>query len=268
MASRAPSSRARGVLELHPNGYGFLRCPDNNYTREMTDPFVPGSMIEKYGLREGVLINGMVQAGRRQQGPRLREILDVDGMPPDAYKNVKTFRSVDGHQSRVLAQAGNRTRAADHAGDGPPDAVGQGAAGFDRRPAAHRQDHPLAAYQQRHLHQLPRRQADRPADRRAARGSDRHEAGGQRRSGRQQSRPRYRKPRAVLSARRRTLQASGRDGQGRRHAHGLDHQARTCVQQVGRQHRPHNEAAASISKRWISRKNCSPPLACSRKAAR
>ena len=33
----------------------------------------------------------MVQAGRRQQGPRLREILDVDGMVPDEYKNVKTF---------------------------------------------------------------------------------------------------------------------------------------------------------------------------------
>jgi transcription termination factor Rho len=80
-----------GVLEMHPNGYGFLRCPDNNYTREMTDPFVPGSMIEKYGLREGVQINGMVQPGRRQQGPRLREIVDVDGMPPDDYKNVKTF---------------------------------------------------------------------------------------------------------------------------------------------------------------------------------
>jgi transcription termination factor Rho len=57
----------------------------------MTDPFVPGSMIEKYGLREGVQINGMVQPGRRQQGPRLREIVDVDGMPPDDYKNVKTF---------------------------------------------------------------------------------------------------------------------------------------------------------------------------------
>jgi transcription termination factor Rho len=48
-------------------------------------------MIEKYGLREGVLLNGMVQPGRRQQGPRLREILDVDGMPPDDYKNVKSF---------------------------------------------------------------------------------------------------------------------------------------------------------------------------------
>jgi transcription termination factor Rho len=76
---------------MHPNGYGFLRDPTNNYMRELTDPFVPGSMIEKFGLREGVHIQGMVQPGRRQQGPRLREITDVDGMPPDDYKNVKTF---------------------------------------------------------------------------------------------------------------------------------------------------------------------------------
>jgi transcription termination factor Rho len=76
---------------MHPNGYGFLRDPTNNYMRELTDPFVPGSMIEKFSLREGVQVQGMVQPGRRQQGPRLREILDVDGMPPDDYKNVKTF---------------------------------------------------------------------------------------------------------------------------------------------------------------------------------
>ncbi|MEN6458293.1 MAG: transcription termination factor Rho [Thermoguttaceae bacterium] len=86
-----PVEPGGGVLELHPNGYGFLRDSANNYTREMTDPFVPGSMIEKYALREGVFIHGMVQAGRRQQGPRLREITDVDGMPPDDYRNVKSF---------------------------------------------------------------------------------------------------------------------------------------------------------------------------------
>ncbi len=40
-----------GLLELHPNGYGFLRSPENNYSRERSDPFVPGTMIEKFGLR-------------------------------------------------------------------------------------------------------------------------------------------------------------------------------------------------------------------------
>jgi transcription termination factor Rho len=86
-----PLTAGSGVLEMHPNGYGFLRDPATNFNRERTDPFVPGTMIEKFGLREGVLITGMVQHHRKQQGPRLREILDVDGMPPDDYLNVKAF---------------------------------------------------------------------------------------------------------------------------------------------------------------------------------
>ena len=80
-----------GILEMHPNGYGFLRAATNNYSRERTDPFVPGTMIEKFGLRQGVKIKAMMQQARRQQGPRVREIMDVDGMPPDDYINVKNF---------------------------------------------------------------------------------------------------------------------------------------------------------------------------------
>ena len=87
----APIEPGYGLLELHPNGYGFLRSPLNNYSRERSDPFVPGTMIEKYDLREGVLIRGTVQQARKQQGPRLREILDVDGLPPEEYADVKSF---------------------------------------------------------------------------------------------------------------------------------------------------------------------------------
>jgi transcription termination factor Rho len=86
-----PLEAGSGVLELHPNGYGFLRSLQNNLSRERIDPFVPGTMIEKFHLREGLLVSGMVQAGRRQQGPRLKEIMDVDGMKPEDYPNVKTF---------------------------------------------------------------------------------------------------------------------------------------------------------------------------------
>ncbi|QEG36677.1 transcription termination factor Rho [Bythopirellula goksoeyrii] len=80
-----------GVLEMHPNGYGFLRNPSTNFTRERSDPFVPGTMIEKFGLREGLLLSGMVQHHRKQQGPRLRELLDVDGIAPEDYLDVKNF---------------------------------------------------------------------------------------------------------------------------------------------------------------------------------
>lgn len=87
----APLEPGFGLLELHPNGYGFLRSPNNNYSRERTDPFVPGTMIEKYGLRPGLMIHGMVQQARKQTGPRLREITEVDGIKAEEYANVKPF---------------------------------------------------------------------------------------------------------------------------------------------------------------------------------
>lgn len=89
--SEIPLDPGYGMLEMHPNGYGFLRSPENNYSRERTDPFVPGTMIERYGLRQGVMIRGLVQQPRKQQGPRLREITDVDGLLPDDYLKVKSF---------------------------------------------------------------------------------------------------------------------------------------------------------------------------------
>lgn len=90
----APLEEGEGILEMHPNGYGFLRSQDNNYSRERSDPFVPGTMIERFGLRQGIFIRGMVQQARRQQGPRVREITDVDGMPPEDYLEVKNFDSL------------------------------------------------------------------------------------------------------------------------------------------------------------------------------
>jgi len=48
-------------------------------------------MIEKLGLREGVMIKGMIQQNRGQQGPRLKEIFDVEGVSPEEYANVKRF---------------------------------------------------------------------------------------------------------------------------------------------------------------------------------
>ncbi|MFN9348038.1 MAG: transcription termination factor Rho [Planctomycetota bacterium] len=86
-----PGEEFFGLLEMHPNGYGFLRSPKNNYARERSDPFVPGTMIEKFRLRQGLKIRAVMQQSRRSQGPRDREIIDDEGMKPEDYVNVKTF---------------------------------------------------------------------------------------------------------------------------------------------------------------------------------
>ena len=87
-------SLVQGILELHPKGYGFLRDPKAGYVSQETDSFVSGSLLEKYGIREGVLITGESIPGGRGQGPRLRSIQSIEGRLPEQYAEVKNFDSL------------------------------------------------------------------------------------------------------------------------------------------------------------------------------
>ncbi|MEM7811539.1 MAG: transcription termination factor Rho [Planctomycetota bacterium] len=80
-----------GVLELHPKGYGFLRDPSNDYAAKDSDPFVSTSLIERFQLREGVLVHGDVGPGNKGQGPRLKAIDQIEGRTPEEYAELKTF---------------------------------------------------------------------------------------------------------------------------------------------------------------------------------
>jgi len=85
---------AFGVLELHPKGYGFLRDPENDYRQSATDVFVPAAKIESLGLRPGVLIQGTARPTAPQQGPRLEDIFDVEGIPALEYHRLPRFEQL------------------------------------------------------------------------------------------------------------------------------------------------------------------------------
>jgi len=87
-------SPVQGILELHPKGYGFLRDPKAGYVSQESDSFVSGSLIEKFGLREGVLITGENVPGGRGQGPRLKTIQTIEGRLPELYAEIKNFDSL------------------------------------------------------------------------------------------------------------------------------------------------------------------------------
>ena len=87
-------SPVQGILELHPKGYGFLRDAKAGYISQESDSFVSGSLIEKYGLREGVLITGENTPGGRGQGPRLKTVQTIEGRLPELYAEIKNFDSL------------------------------------------------------------------------------------------------------------------------------------------------------------------------------
>ena len=89
-----PVVDAMGVLELHPKGYGFLRDAKNNYAAGKNDPFVPGSLIERHKLREGIQIQGEVIPGTKAQGPRLKTIQYIDGKTLEEYGQIRPFEEL------------------------------------------------------------------------------------------------------------------------------------------------------------------------------
>ena len=55
-----PHTTSQGVLELHPRGHGFLRNPARHYAPTVNDPYVPGQLIDKFHLADGVLLSGPI----------------------------------------------------------------------------------------------------------------------------------------------------------------------------------------------------------------
>jgi transcription termination factor Rho len=59
----APARRSEGVLEVHPNGFGFLRQLEGGYRVTPEDVYVAPELIRRYSLREGVHVSGEVVPG-------------------------------------------------------------------------------------------------------------------------------------------------------------------------------------------------------------
>lgn len=65
-----------GVLEILPDGYGFLRSPDYNYLPGPDDIYVSPSQIRRFGLRTGDTVSGTVRPPK--EGERYFALLKVD----------------------------------------------------------------------------------------------------------------------------------------------------------------------------------------------
>ena len=76
--------RVEGVLEILPEGYGFLRLSENNYMPSYNDVYVAPSQIKKFGLRTGDTIKGFARLPRENEKYKaLIRMESVNGLPPD-----------------------------------------------------------------------------------------------------------------------------------------------------------------------------------------
>lgn len=83
---------SRGVLEVLPDGYGFLRSSDYNYLPSPDDIYVSPSQIKKFMLRTGDYVSGQVRPPK--EGERFFALLRVEacnGLDPEAIRERTLF---------------------------------------------------------------------------------------------------------------------------------------------------------------------------------
>ncbi len=83
---------SKGVLEVLPDGYGFLRSADYNYLPSPDDIYVSPSQIKKFGLRTGDTVSGQVRPPK--EGERFFALLKVEAVNeenPEAIRDRVLF---------------------------------------------------------------------------------------------------------------------------------------------------------------------------------
>jgi transcription termination factor Rho len=83
---------AEGVLETLPDGFGFLRAPDQNYLAGPDDVYVSPSQIRRFGLRTGDGVRGQIRPPK--EGERYFALLKVSSInyeSPEVAKHKILF---------------------------------------------------------------------------------------------------------------------------------------------------------------------------------
>lgn len=83
---------SEGVLEMMPDGYGFLRSSDYNYLNSPDDVYVSQSQVKFYGLRTGDTVRGQVRPPR--EGEKyfpLEKVESINGRDPAWIRDRVAF---------------------------------------------------------------------------------------------------------------------------------------------------------------------------------
>jgi hypothetical protein len=145
---------SEGVLEVLPDGFGFLRAPDYNYLPGPDDIYVSPSQIRKFDLQTGDTVSGQIRPPK--EGERYFALIKVEAVnfeAPDQAREKLFFENLTPH---LVAR------------DGSLDPDRQRSARSHCRAAAHRKNDAAAEHRAVGGEEPSRDLSDGAAHRRAA----------------------------------------------------------------------------------------------------
>ena len=91
-AKKKKKIHAEGVLEILPDGYGFLRSPDCSYLPGPDDIYVSHSQIKRFHLKTGNLVAGEVRPPKdNERFFALLRVESINDQNPDATRDLIYF---------------------------------------------------------------------------------------------------------------------------------------------------------------------------------
>ena len=78
---------SEGVLEVLPDGFGFLRAPDYNYLPGPDDIYVSPSQIRKFDLQTGDTVSGQIRSPK--EGERYFALIKVEAVNFEAPEQAR-----------------------------------------------------------------------------------------------------------------------------------------------------------------------------------
>jgi transcription termination factor Rho len=95
VAKRGDTIFGDGVLEVLPDGFGFLRSPETSYLANTDDIYVSPSQIRRFNLHTGDKIEGEIRTPKDGERYSAMTKLDkINGEPPEASKNKILFENL------------------------------------------------------------------------------------------------------------------------------------------------------------------------------
>ncbi|HEY0370136.1 MAG TPA: hypothetical protein VGC85_11105, partial [Chthoniobacterales bacterium] len=90
-AQREPEF-GEGVIEISGKGFGFLRDAKRNFVQTPQDIFVTPEIVRRFGLRDGMWIQGETRRGNR--GPQLTRLNQINAEEPTKYQGLTPFEEL------------------------------------------------------------------------------------------------------------------------------------------------------------------------------
>jgi transcription termination factor Rho len=94
-AARQGLMVGEGTLEIMPDGFGFLRSPEQSYLPGPDDVYVSPSQVRRFGLKKGMVVKGLIRPPKESE--RYFALLRVDkvnGRDPGALHSLPIFEDL------------------------------------------------------------------------------------------------------------------------------------------------------------------------------